>query len=126
MEYKQTNTTEQIEYYKQLYYQEKKKNDNLQKDNEKILNELNSVKNHNQILQNQINVNSHQRLSFTEALNMHLANSILGTQNNNGANSNVDLGKIISEEVKENPDGLCKLLFCSRYKIICQKEWNYL
>ena len=42
---------------------------------------------------------------------MHLANSILG--NNNGANSDVDLGKIISEEVKENPDGLCNNKFFS-------------
>ena len=111
MNNKQTNTNEQIEYYKQLYYQEKKKNDNLQKDKEKILNELNSMKNYNQMLQNQINANSHQKLSFTEALNIHLANSILG--NNNGANSDVDLGKIISEEVKENPDGLCNNKFFS-------------
>ena len=36
MDYKQTNTNEQIEYYKQLYYQEKKKSDNLQKIKEKF------------------------------------------------------------------------------------------
>ena len=96
-----------------FFIKKKKKNDNLQKENEKIKNDLNSLKNHNQVLQNQINANSHQRLTFTEALNMHLANSILGNQNNNDADSNIDLGKIISEEVKENPDGLCNNKFFS-------------
>lgn len=113
MECKQTDSNEQNLDYKQLYYQEKKNNENLQKNNEKIKNELNSYKYQNQVLLNQLNAYSKQRLTFTEALNMHLAKNILGNQNNNGADSNIDLGKIISEEVKENPDGLCNNKFFS-------------
>jgi hypothetical protein len=104
------NSNQQIEYYKQLYLQEKKKNDLLTQNNEKLKNELNSLQHDNQMLQNQIRTNNNHHLTFTEALNMHLANSILGNTN---TDSNIDLGKTLSDEIKENPDGFCNSKFFS-------------
>ena len=109
----QGGNNQEMEYYKQLYLQEKQRSEQLSQKNAKITNELNHLKQSNQNLQNQLNANNHHRVTFTEALNMHLANSILGNQNNNGEDSNIDLGKIITDEIKENPDGLCNNKFFS-------------
>ena len=103
MDPKQVGNNQELEYYKKLYFQEKQ-------NNEKIKNELNSIKQNNQMLRNQLNSNNRHNPTFTEALNMHLANSILGNPN---TDSNVDLGKIITDEMKENPDGLCNNKFFS-------------
>ena len=94
MDPKQVGNNQELEYYKKLYFQEKQ-------NNEKIKNELNSIKQNNQMLRNQLNSNNRHNPTFTEALNMHLANSILGNPN---TDSNVDLGKIITDEMKENPE----------------------
>ena len=98
----QGGNNQEMEYYKQLYLQEKQRSEQLSQKNAKIINELNHLKQSNQNLQNQLNANNHHRVTFTEALNMHLANSILGNQNNNGEDSNIDLGKIISTKKRKN------------------------
>ena len=38
---------------------------------------------------------------------MRLGNNILGNSQNKGQDSNIDLGKILSDEEKENSNGLC-------------------
>ena len=98
MENTPNNSNQQLEHYKQMYLEEKKKNDILNKDNEKLKKELNDIKNENQMLQNQIANNQPRRLTFTEALNLHLANSMMGNTNNN---PNIDLSQILRDEMRE-------------------------
>ena len=67
----------------------------------------------NQILHNQIENNKNNKLSFNEALNMQLSNNILSTSDDNRMNSNIDLSKVLTEEMKRNPDGFCNQKFFS-------------
>lgn len=118
-----------IEHFKQLYLQEQQKNQLLIQNNEQIKSELNLIRQNNQILQKQINSNNKQNPTFTQALNMRLANNILGSSQNYGQDSNIDLGKILSDEEKENPNGLCNnrlfswnCCFAKNTKLIVKKN----
>ena len=110
-----TNVNElnqQIEYYKQLYLKEKEKNTNLSNEIDKITKELIVVKNENQNLKNQIKNNQNNRPSFTEALNMRLQNNMGGNTNNN-TNADDDLGRILVDEIRNDPNGFCNRQFFS-------------
>ena len=98
------NIDKQLNYYKEMYLNEKKKNEILYKDNEKIMNEINIIEQNNQILRNQIENNSRPRLTFGEALESKLTNSILGNANNYESVPN-------SHIMGEHPNGFCNRKF---------------